>query len=248
MNPVMFEGLEHRTLLSAAVLNAEPMMLLSSPIGIVSAAVKVSNYNCQGTIGSDGLTGKFVLKLSIAGTSVTGSIYSSSWGGFSTTVKGSLTAGKLSLTGASASFVLRSLKANMSSAGVISAGTLAVTQVGMKGKGTFTAIKATSVAAPAQAIAPNMVGTYKGTSQNSKGKVNSVALTITRQSGGLIWGTSQNSAVSGFVLSNGRVYMMIKDSGGTTWPKGTYVPSTGKFTGKWSSDDGDHGTFTLTRQ
>jgi hypothetical protein len=249
MNRFMLEGLEHRTLLSAVALNVEPMVLTAAPLSAVRVAAKAYNYNCQGQV--EGIAGKFVLKLSIAGANVTGSMYSSSWGGFSTSVSGTLSAGKLSLTGKSTTFVLRALKANVSSAGLISAATLAVTQVGMQGTGTFTATKAATVPAPAAAVAPNMVGTYKGTSYDKVSKsTKGITLTITRQSGGLIWGTSNNSTASGFVLANGQVYLMIKNTDGTTYTKGTYVASTGKLTGTWSSGatNGHYGTFTLTRQ
>ena len=225
------------------------MLLQSTPVPAIRVAAKVSNYNCQGTIGNDAVAGKFILKLSIAGTNVTGSAYSSSWGGFSTTVSGTLLGGKLSLTGKSTNFVLRSLKANMSSAGVISAGTMAVTQVGMRGTGTFTASKVTSVPAPAAAVAPNMLGTYKGKSYSSRSTDN-ITLTITRQSGGLVWGRTNKSAASGFVLANGKIYMMVNNGDSITWPKGTYVAGTRKITGTWSNDgaNSDHGTFSLTRQ
>lgn len=260
MNQPLLESLESRLFLSAAVLQDSPasspqlasVALPLQPAAATALPRMVGSYSGTATIES--VTFKFYVKISSQRApwpaALAGRLYSAGIGGFDLPVTGTITSeGALALSGSNSTFRLRRLAATVTGLGLKFAGTMSIVQMGLPASGRCSAQKVATIPARAVAKAPNVVGAYRGYTIDGEGDRDAEQFTVSRQQGGLIWGSGGDSTMTGIVLADGRFRMVFKSSEGTTWARGIAKGSALEGEWTWSGRDGDtdHGTFRFNR-
>ena len=250
MSPLFIEQLEQRTFLSATVgAESAPVMTAQAVTAAATATAKlrlyVQTYTGSATI--NGIVGTLNLKItSISGSAVKATLSSTQWGGFSVALTGTVKSatGAVSLTGKNANTNVKAFKCTIASNNKTLTGTIKGTQMGLSASGSFKINRVSIPPVVATVKWPSLVHKYKGSASNG----NTVTMSITKQSQGCFWGTSNQGTVTGFVMTNGEFYMMITNSNGYTTVHGTRN-SKGVLSGGWQftgRGGNESGTFKLS--
>ena len=252
MNPSFsLETLENRQLLSVAapvLAEVQPLVQPAVMVKVVQPKLTANSYYL-GSPTLSGISGKLALKIKTAyGTAVTATLYSTDFGGFNVDVTGTVsTAGALSLTGKSSTCRVSSFKANLGSGNKVITGSCTIVQMGFTIKGAITETRTTTPPVLKTVTYPSLLGKYTGVASNG----NRPTITITKQTGGLFWGTAIGSAkvvsvITGFQSSPGVFRMHGVASDGYSNTSGT-VLSDGALNCSvaWHDNDGSKGTQTF---
>ncbi len=251
MGESLFEMLESRQMLSVSVasLAAAPpagSAIVMAPM-VATSALKVGTYEGSATL--DGLTGKFALKVSsVAGTAVTGILSSAAWGGFKVTVTGTFSSTRtLTLTGASGTCRLKSFSGKLASDNKTVTGTLSITQMGVALKASVKVVRVVTASVLKAPVVLNLSGTHFRGSV-SDGTRN--GFRITRQTGGLFWGTfDSGDKMTGFIAAGNKVRLVASKPSGHSTAKAQATSTTMVGSWSWFGTNGDResGTFSFSR-
>jgi hypothetical protein len=211
------ESLENRQLLSVAapaVAEARPVFQPAVTVRVAQPRLVASSY-FLGSPTLGGISGKLALKIkTVSGTAVTATLYSTDFGGFNVAVTGTITsAGAISLTGKSATCTVTSFKGTLSSTSKVISGSCTVVQNGVTLTGKITETRSATAPVLTTPTYPSLLGKYSGVLNDGS----HVTINITKQSGGLFWGNSNNGGVTtGFQSAPGVFRMHDVDKSGYT--------------------------------
>jgi hypothetical protein len=243
------EALEERRHLSITLSDPTTEFLQhSAGIEVNALAIRVGSY--QGRISIFGESGMVLLKVtSISGGRISGTLSSAAWGGFRVAVSGTLsTSRKMQVSGSSTTCRIKSFAATLGTDGKTLYSSLSLSQMQVAGSGTGKVVRTASpVAMPAPTVA-KLVGRYRVNISDG----NRTTLTISKQTGGLLWGSeSGGSSARGFIAAGNKMRMRLTAGDGYTLIRGTFNSSGTSGSGVWSwyGKDGDResGTWTMTK-
>jgi len=219
------EALESRQLMSVAA----PVLVEAQPLpqpaltAMATHPKLVANTYFLGSPTLGGISGKLALKIkTISGTAVTATLYSTDWGGFTIAVTGAInSAGAISLTGKNSTTRVTAFKGTLSSTSKVISGSCTIVQMGITLKGTISETRSSTAPVLKTYKYPSLLGKYSGTLSDG----NHPTLSITKQTGGLFWGTTSGgsapSALTGFQSSPGVFQIIGVESSGYTIITGT---------------------------
>jgi hypothetical protein len=198
------ETLESRQLLSvAAPVMAEAQPLDQPVVTLMATQPKlVANSDFLGSPTLGGISGKLALKIkTVSGTAVTATLYSTDYGGFTVAVTGTISsAGAISLAGKSSTCQVTAFKGSLNSTSKSISGSCAIIQMGVALKGTITETRTATAPVLKTLTYPSLLGKYRGTLSGGGNPI----FSITKQTGGLFWGkTNDGNIITGFQSAPG---------------------------------------------
>jgi hypothetical protein len=249
MSSAFIETLEHRTFLSASVGNAQPLLSAApSPALTVAAKVTLKLYvkTYTGTASINGISGTVNLKVtSVSSGAVKATLSSTQWGGISLPLTGTVnSAGAVTLAGKNARTNIKQLKGTIASNNINLTGTVKAVQMGLSATGTFSIKRVSTPPAVPSVKWPNLLHSYKGKTNQG----DTITVKFTTQVQGCVTGTASIGKCTGFILTNGKFYLIVTESDGYTIVQGTRN-SKGVLSGTWTwyGDEINSGTFSFSQ-
>jgi hypothetical protein len=250
MNHNVLECLEPRQFLSVSVSPVcPPQATAEVHVAAVTAAAStmVGNYSAAMTVDQE--SGQAVLRItSQSGSTFTGRLYATGWGGFDVQVTGSLGAkSKVNFSGRNETFSVK-MAAKIAKDGKSFSGTCSVVQMGIASSGTCQFTRVSKVPKLPAVKVVQLAARYKGYSYGAEERTR-ITLSVTRQEGGHLWMTIQGSGgtstATGIILGDGQ-FRLVGTSDSDRMNISGQVQRKGVLSGKWQSSIGDHGTFSVS--